>query len=262
MKRELIGLVLALLLALAVALLARYFLTRDETSKEAKVENKVQLNKILVATRELYKGHVIQQDDLIWQEWPEAGLNPSYIKQGSIKLNDIQGAIVKDSLTKGEPVTVSGLVKTDNKSILSALVAPGMRAFSISVSAQSASSGLISPGDYVDVVVGKLITPATGGNQYGQGSIIAENVKVLAVDIEMADKHEKPKAAPRVVTLEVTPQDAEKLAAAMKEGILSLSLHSMETHTKADTSHLDDDSRDTVILMRGKDKMEISVGDK
>lgn len=261
--RDLIGLIVAIVLAVGVALLTRYFLSEEEPAQKKETGQKVSLNSVLVATKELYKGDVIKQGDLIWQQWPESALSPSYIRQVSINLNDLEGAIVKYSLAQGEPVTVSTLIKAGNKGILAALVTPGMRAFSINVSAQSASSGLISPGDYVDVVVGKLVSPASGGNQYGQGRVIVQNVKVLAVDVEMADKHEKPKTAPRVVTLEVSPQQAEDLAAAMKDGVLSLSLHSIESLTKTGVSQQEDrDKRDTVILMRGKDRVEISVGDK
>ncbi len=258
--RDIIGLTLAILLAIGVALLTRYFLVQEKSDEKVKPEKKIQYNKVLVASKDLFRGQIVATSDLSWQQWPEESLHPNYIKEGTVKLDDLSGAIVKNSLTQGDPVTYNNVIKAGNKSILASLIDPGMRAFSISVSAQSASSGLISPTDYVDVIVGKLASPSGGGDNYGQGRIVVSNVKVLAIDVEMADKHEKPKAAPQVVTLQVTPNQAEKLAAAMKDGALSLSLHSIGASTEPQTSEQDDYGKeDTVTLMRGKDKVEVSI---
>ncbi|MBY0292898.1 MAG: Flp pilus assembly protein CpaB [Alphaproteobacteria bacterium] len=254
--RDIIGLIVALALAMGVAFLTRYFLTKEE--KGVVQQAKVALPKILVANKILNQGDKINAGDLIWEEWNEAVIS-SYIKEDTSKIEDWVGAIVRAHFDKGEPILALDLIKPGDKGILAALVSPGKRAISIDVTAQSASSGLIAPGDYVDVVVSKSVT-SSGGNQSGQSKLVAKNVKVLAVDVEMVDTHEKPKGAPKVVTLEVSPSEAEVITAATKEGTLSLSLHSIEQAEesgKVAEKGRQAPKHEGVTLIRGKEKTEV-----
>lgn len=259
--RDIIGLVVALLLAIGVAFLTRMFLSKEDKTSEIKQGEQVGINKILVAKVPLLQGSVVKAGDLVWQEWPQTGMSETYIKEGTQKVEDFIGSVVKDPFVQGEPVVASALVKPGDKSILAALVSPGMRAISIDVTSQSASSGLIAPGDFVDVILSKVVTPPGGGNQYGQSQTIVSNVKVLAIDIVMEDAHEKPKNAPRVATLEVTPNQAEILTASMKNGTLSLSLHSIENAEMPQNYQVNkpQEQEDTIILMRGKEKTEVKI---
>ena len=255
--RDIIGLILALALAMGVAFLTRYFLTKED--KQGVQQAKTTLPKILAANKILNQGDKISAGDLTWQEWHEATISSNYIKEGTSKIEDWLGAIVRAHFDKDEPILISELIKPGDKGILAALVSPGKRAISIDVTAQSASSGLIVPGDYVDVVVSKSIT-SSGGVQSGQSKIVAKNIKVLAVDVETADMHEKPKAVPKVVTLEVSSSEAELITAATKEGTLSLSLHSIEQAENSGVSgekavHVP--THEVVTLIRGKEKTEV-----
>lgn len=260
--RDIIGLILALVLAIGVAFFTRLFLSRGEKPKITEMQRS-ELGKILVAGKELHRGDVIHAGDLKWQEWPNEALNPSYIKEGVLRAEDLVGAVVRDVLNQGEPVIEANLIKPGDKSILAAIVTPGMRAISIDVTAQSASSGLIAPGDYVDVISSRVITPTGGGNQYGDSRTIVSNVKVLAIDVEMIDTHEKPKNAPRVATLQVTPGQAERITSSVKEGTLSLSLHSLESSESSSKTTQDEKEvvgkQGVVTLMRGKEKTEVSI---
>lgn len=266
--RDIIGLIIALLLAIGVAFLTRIFLAKEEKPAHEEVtQQQVGLTKILVAAQTLREGTKIKAGDLIWQEWPQKALNSSYIKEGTAKVENFTGAVVRFHLDKGEPLIITALVQPGEKGILAAMVSPGKRAVSIDVTPQSASSGLISPGDYVDVILSKSFTPAAGA-QVGQSKTVLKNVKVLAIDVDTSSAQEKPKNAPHVATIEVTPAEAETVTAATKEGTLSLSLHSLQTDTSAgmpaDASCQGDTcngavKQKTVILMRGKDKTEIQV---
>jgi pilus assembly protein CpaB len=263
--KDIIGLILALILAIGVAFLTRFFLTKGEKPKhEIPVEQSL-LTKIFVAGNSLHEGDKIKPGDIILQGWPQNSMNTNYIKEGTVRPSDLIGSIVKGHLEKGEPITSTSLVKPGEKSILAAVVAPGQRAISIDVTAQSASSGLIAPGDYVDVILSKSVTP-TGGAQFGQSKTIVSKVKVLAIDTELSDLHEKPKTVPHVATLEVTPIQAEHITAAIKEGTLSLSLHSIDT-----AAHLEQEEplserapkkEESVTIMRGKEKTEIKIQEK
>ncbi|HUX78879.1 MAG TPA: Flp pilus assembly protein CpaB [Alphaproteobacteria bacterium] len=265
--KDIIGLVLALILAIGVAFLTRYFLTSKEKPKQVVQVEPEKMNKILIAGRELHRGDRVKPGDLIWQVWPQQSVNSNYIVVGSVKESDLIGSIVREPVGKGEPMVATDLIKPGDKGVLAAILAPGKRAISIDVTAQSASSGLIVPGDRVDVILSKSMSPAGGGAQYGESKLVASNVKVLALDIELGDTHEKPKAAPHVVTLQVSTAEAERITAATKEGSLSLSLHSIEKDQSGPgqvevKSEEKTRKEGTIILMRGKDKTEIQVQGK
>lgn len=257
--KDVLGLILALVLAVVVAFLTRYFLVAKENKKIAPVAQEVNTLKILVASKLLDKGVKIQPGDLAWQPWPNSSLNDSYIQKGSIQLNSLTGSIILEHLDKGEPVIITNLVQPGEKGILAALLPPGKRAISIDVTPQAISSGLIQPGDYVDVLLSKVITSGSS-NSYGQTTTVVRNIKVLALDTVMSESTPKPvnvtATIPKVVTLEVTPGQAELITAAVKEGTLSLSLHSISNNN---VPEVEDIFTGIVTLMRGKEKIEIQV---
>jgi pilus assembly protein CpaB len=261
--KDIIGLVIALILAIFVAFLTRYFLTKEEKPKQVVQVQKIMLPKIYVAARSLHEGDIIRPGDVALQEWPQKSISPNYIKEGTAKAEDFIGSVVRGHFEVGEPIIASDLVKPGEKGILAAVVSPGKRAISIEVTAQSASSGLIFPGDFVDVILSKSVT-AHGGTQQGESKVVAANLKVLAMDTELSDAHMKPKKVPHVATLEVTPAEAEHITAALKEGTLSLSLHSIEKSTVVpeEIEKKAPSKRDTIILMRGNKKTEVNVQEK
>lgn len=255
--RDIIGLAFALVLAVVVAFLTRYFLFEKEDAKEAPVAQEIKNLKILVASKPLDTGVKIQPGDLVWQPWPNSSLNDSYIQEGSIQLDSLTGSVILEHIDKGEPLIIANLVQPGDKSILAALLPPGKRAISIDVTPQAISSGLIQPGDYVDVLLSKVITSASS-NSYGQTTTVVSNTKVLALDTIMSEPATKPPATtiPKVATLEVTPGQAELITAAAKEGTLSLSLHSI---SNKEVTTVENPLTDLVTLMRGREKIEIQV---
>ncbi|MDZ4323193.1 MAG: Flp pilus assembly protein CpaB, partial [Alphaproteobacteria bacterium] len=221
--KDIIGLILALVLAITVAFLTRYFLVTKEVSKEVPVAQEVNSLKILVGGKPLDMGSKIQPGDLVWQSWPNSALNDSYIQEGTIQLETLTGSVILERIDKGEPVIIANLVQPGEKSILAALLSPGKRAVSIDVTPQAISSGLIQPGDYVDVLLSKTVTPSAA-QQYGQTTAVVNNIKVLALDTVMGESTQKPvtstTSVPKVATLEVTPGQADLITAAAKEGSL------------------------------------------
>lgn len=256
--KDIIGLVLALLLAIAVAFLTRYFLIK-EAPKEVPVVQEARALKILVANTPLDTGSKIQPGDLAWQSWPNSALNDSYIQEGTIQLETLTGSVILEHISKGEPIVITSLVQPGEKSILAALLSPGKRAISIDVTPQAISSGLLQPGDYVDVLLSKTITP-TAAQQYGQTIAVVNNIKVLALDTVMGESTQKPvnstTSVPKVATLEVTPGQADLITAAAKEGSLSLSLHGISNKGAATE---EDPLTGIVTLIRGNEKTEIQV---
>jgi pilus assembly protein CpaB len=122
-----------------------------------------------------------------------------------------------------EPIFESRLAPVDVKAGgVAAVISHKKRAIAVKVDKVIGVSGFIHPGNRVDV----LMTLATGRTFNPVTKTILENILVLAVGSETKErKGSEEKASPTdVITLEVTPEEAEKLALAATEGRLQLAL--------------------------------------
>jgi pilus assembly protein CpaB len=144
--------------------------------------------------------------------------------------------VILRAVEPNEPVLASKVSGLGGRAILSTVIDPKMRAVTISVNDVKGVAGLIQPGDRVDV----MLTRNPAGNQataQGQSNdILLQNVKVLGIDQQTDDKKDTPAIA-KAVTLEVSPEDGQKLTLAGAIGSLSLSLRNfanpdaVETHS-------------------------------
>jgi len=132
------------------------------------------------------------------------------------------GSYVKNSLVANEPVVRSKLFTGEKTAGVMPLLIPfGMRAVSVPVDEVSDVAGFVLPHTRVDVLVA---TQGGEGNQQGPFSkVVLQNVEVLAVAQEVEEQNDKPTVV-KVVTLLVTPQEAERLALASRSGSLRLAM--------------------------------------
>ena len=107
------------------------------------------------------------------------------------------------------------------RAILSAVIAPDMRAVTIRVNDVNGVAGFVLPGDHVDI----LLTRKEGGSSLFT-DVLLQNVKILGIDQVASENLEKPKVA-KAATLEVTQIQAQKLALAQRVGQLSLALRDL-----------------------------------
>jgi len=121
-----------------------------------------------------------------------------------------------------EPITESRLAPEGTAAGLSAVIPEGYRAMTVKVDDAAGISGFIQPGAMVDVVV--VIDPREGsGNQDPISKIVLQNIKVLANGQNIdKPKDEREANSVKAVTLQVTPEQAEKLALSATEGKLQL----------------------------------------
>jgi pilus assembly protein CpaB len=101
-------------------------------------------------------------------------------------------------------------------------IADGFRAYTIKVSDVTGVGGHALPGDRVDVVLMRDLTPQ-GQTRSFISEVVIQNVRVLGVDLNADLTANKP-ATPSTATLEVSVSDAQKLAVAADLGKLSLAL--------------------------------------
>lgn len=253
--RDILILLLAVALAVAVALFTRNILRENKSTEQTE---KV---KVLVARRDLNVGTKIEAKDLSWQDWPKISLHSSYITKAHQKevLKNIVGAVVRFSIAKAEPIRNDKIIRADNRSLLSAVLDPGKRAFTINLGKRSNVSGLVLPGDYVDVIVADR--PQRG--EKTSGKTVVSRVRVVATDGKLSYEPGESAEPPEEISLEVTPFQAERLAAALKEGKPSISVYSLvnlkEGTAPTETSLNEKTQQRTISVLRGDEKSNVNI---
>jgi pilus assembly protein CpaB len=132
-------------------------------------------------------------------------------------LAGIEGKIALAEIMKGEILHTGRFAEQGVGSALAAVVAENMRAVSVRVNDVVGVAGFLLPGNRVDVVA------AYRDRADVRSETVVQNVKVLAID-QSASSDKNDPVVVRAVTLEVTPQDAEKLILAEQRGSIQLAL--------------------------------------
>jgi pilus assembly protein CpaB len=121
-----------------------------------------------------------------------------------------------------EPLLPSKLSGPGARASIAAEITEGMRAYTIKVSDVTGVGGHALPGDRVDVVLMRDLTPQAQTRSY-VSQVVIQDIRVLGVDLNVDTTSNKP-ATPNTATLEVSVPDAQKLAVAADLGKLSLAL--------------------------------------
>jgi pilus assembly protein CpaB len=173
--------------------------------------------RVLVAAHDVQVGSKLDTPDLAAITIPESAVPPGAFSDPTKVLG--RGAILP--LSKGEFILTSKLAALNAGAGLPSLIPQGMRAVSVRVNDVVSVAGFVQPGTRVDVL-------ATGNNQ-GTGSerqttTVLENVAVIAVGKSLDRNAAADAQASPVITLLVSPDDAQKLALVSQEGRIQLSL--------------------------------------
>eukprot|EP01088_Endostelium_zonatum_P006589 TRINITY_DN18720_c0_g1_i1.p2 TRINITY_DN18720_c0_g1~~TRINITY_DN18720_c0_g1_i1.p2 ORF type:complete len:348 (+),score=-9.56 TRINITY_DN18720_c0_g1_i1:138-1181(+) len=186
---------------------------------------------VLVATRALPIGTILDATALKFQPWPAELVDGAYYLKAGTDLSKLQGTVVRNAITAGQPVTKGALVSPGDRGFLAAALGPGMRAVTVSVSNQASVAGFVFPGDRVDLVLTQTVAGGGEGQPLKVSETIMRNVRVLATD-QRTDNTVGEDGKTRVstfstVTLEGTPKMAEQISVARTIGELSLSLRAL-----------------------------------
>lgn len=188
---------------------------------------------VLVAAADIPAGGFVRSDyHLVFADWPEKNITESMLTSATTKLEDFEGSVARRGVKKGEPISVSELVKSNEGGFMSAVLEPGKRAISVAVDATSGNAGFIFPGDHVDLILTHQMNVGGRGVERASETFI-EDARVLAVD-QMLDNPENVAVLAKTVTLEVTPKQAQEINVAKDLGKISLSLRSLATKKKED----------------------------
>ena len=214
-------------LVAALGMLFFSILSTNSTNQPKSIETAM----ILVAPEAIQPGDFMDLKKLVWKEWPILSINPQYItKDHKAELKSLDGAVARYPILEGEPIIMSNVIKTDGKSILAAIIRPGMRAVSLPYTRIVNAPALIAPGDLIDIVIPQKHQTNSNNttNESYVGQTIIRGVRVLAVDDTIQKSAQgKDLSAPKTMTLEVTPQQAELLAVSIPKDDIIISMRSV-----------------------------------
>jgi len=174
---------------------------------------------VVLAAEDIAPGTLIAQASLRVVDWPEQFTPPGSFGTEAAVLERVPHRVIHE----GEPILSSALLEIGADGGLQALIAPNHRAMSVEVDEVVGVSGFIKPGSRVDVLA-RLHTMDKTKGVVPHARTILQNVKVLAVGEDYTEVNSTDPEAASVVTLQVRPDEAQRLAYAAAEGKLQLAL--------------------------------------
>jgi len=186
----------------------------------------------LVMARGLPAGSLLKPEDLAAKELEQPTLPPGGNLDTTEVRRSLNGAMLRRSAGAGDLVLSGDVTRPGDHGFLAAVLQPGMRAVTVGVDAISGTAGLIWPGDHIDLI---MTQSQDGANvpvaRRVSAETVLENARVIAIDqrlVQGATPNEKEGQTARTVTLEVTEEQASRVAVATRIGRLSLSVRAAE----------------------------------
>ena len=205
-KRAIIMLTLSVLLGIAAVMLAARWMGQQAASDKTTV---------LVASRDMDLGQAITPTMVQSVPWPTGAVPAGFFDDPK----KLEGRVVRISIFKGEPVLAPKLAPEGTKAGLDSVIKAGYRAITVKVNEVVGVAGFLAPGSYVDLLVN-----FRDERDKPMSRVVLERIMVLAIAQEAQRPDESKPRVVNAVTLEVTPEQAEKIDLARNIGTLSLIL--------------------------------------
>jgi pilus assembly protein CpaB len=227
--------------AAVFGLLAAFSVSRYLSDAQANTRN---MNSVVVAKVDIPIGTKVAAEQLSTVQFPSDA-----IPEGTFdSAEKLVGRVTVTNVAAREPVTDFKLAPEGSAGGLSAVIPAGYRAMTVKVDDVIGVAGFLQPGTMVDVLT-VIEQPGQMSSGNPISKIVLQNVKVLASGQNLdKPKDEREADAVKAVTLQVTPEQAEKLALASTEGKLRLVLRNM----------IDQDDEQTT----GADKKSLLTGER
>src|SRR5947209_10814818 len=233
MPRRVLFIGLALILSVAAFLLLQMW-SRGHSGapggRAGRGTPTIPVTRVLVANVELPAGSVLRGDQLRWEPWPSASA-ATYVVEGRARPADFEGSVLRSHLAPGEPIVPGQVAHPGERGFLAAVLEPGDSAVTINVTPSSGMAGFLVPGDRADVLLTMTVPAAVKeAPPHHVSEVLVANVRVVGVDQSFSQDKKTDKkdvTAPKTVTLEVTPKQAQVIAVGADIGNLSISLRSL-----------------------------------
>lgn len=224
----------ALVVAVFFGLIAAYgiynFLNQQRKAAEA---FRTTTQDIVIAAQDIAPGTMINEElikkgTIKTTAWPKASVPAGAFSSPQ----QVVGKTNRVKIIANEPILESRLA--GEGAGLTVRLEAGKRAMAVRVDEIIGVSGFIVPDDRVDVIV-TTTPPGSASQENRVAKIVLQNKRVLSVAQSTEQKDGKPQLA-RSITLEVTPEDAEKLSLASQEGQIVLALRGLGDDAQTVTS--------------------------
>jgi pilus assembly protein CpaB len=182
------------------------------------------LTPYLVAARPLKAGTLAREDD--FRSAPFDSVPSGAIRDTPEDKIRLRGALVRKNLDTGSVVTSENVLPRGDRGFLASVLAPGSRAVSIKVDAETGVAGLINPGDYVDVVLTQVVEKADLARR-ALSETLLNNIRIIAIDQEVQGGPSNAATAGKIaqtVSLQLEPEQVKRIAVAKHLGTLSLAM--------------------------------------
>jgi pilus assembly protein CpaB len=206
-----------------------------------------------VAARPLARGTLARDEDFAVRSVPSDSVPTGAILETPDARVGLRGSLVRKFLDAGSPVTSQDVLRPRDRGFLASVLAPDSRAISIKVDAESGVSGLIWPGDYVDVVLTQVTDKADPAHSTLSETVL-HNVRIVAIDQEIvqggsANNNAKAGNVAKTVSLQLAPEQVKKITVAGELGKLSLAV-------RAAVDQQDTGDADTTVAVYAGNKVK------
>lgn len=180
-----------------------------QQSGESTPAPQLEVENVLVASTEIGIGDILA-DQMRWQKWPKEAVTEGFITETAqaAAIEDLKGSVARLIIMPGEPIRLAKLIGKD-QSFMSSILPSGKRAVAVEIKADTSAGGFVLPNDFVDLIMTRRSTAATGGESYITETIL-KNIRVLAIDQFIREDEKTGKSVVgQTATLELTPQQSE-----------------------------------------------------
>jgi pilus assembly protein CpaB len=185
--------------------------------QQARAENRVPTRPVVVAAKDVAEGVRIDRLALAVEQWPLAAVPESAFSV----IDSVAGRVTRLAVFTGEAIVPGRLAPAGAGPGLEMKIAPGKRAMAVKINDVVGLSGLVQPNSHVDVLV--TMKP-TKQDAKPVAKLFMSNMRVLSVGAHVERGADGKPINATTATLEVSPDEAERLAIAMNEGSIQLVL--------------------------------------
>ncbi len=203
-----------LYLALAVAAAATFGVYRVLTAMRA--SSRVATRPVVVAAVDIAEGSALTAASMLVAQWPEVTVPAGVFDRP----DSLLGRVARVPIFKGEPMVPGRLAPSGTTAGLEVKITPGKRAMAVRIDDVAGLSGLIQPNSRVDVLV--TIRDQASVKLEQVSKLFMSNMRVLSIGTEVQRGADGKPISATTAALEVTPDEAERLAVAMREGTIQL----------------------------------------
>lgn len=229
-----------LVVAAAVAAGSGYYIyagSRGPAQQPVEAVAETPQRTVFVPLRDLAAGSILKPEHLGRMPVEKGATTPEMILADAAGEAALVGSVARQPLPKGLPIARSAVVQPGDRGFLAAVLPQGKRAISIPITEVAGVSGLILPGDRVDIILTYALAGAAidATRDVRASETVLTNIRVLALDQRLGQTRTGTDGAPladappiaRTATLQVSPREAEMITLATSLGDLSLVLNSV-----------------------------------